>query len=714
MRRGPRPSPSPSPGRRRRHPDRGDPGHRRDLAARGQTVTTAGRRHRVYPTGGLNGFYIQTPGADTADASDAIFVYGGASGFTTLPGGRVTRSSVTGTVAEFSGAHPDHRRPRPASRRSPHSARCHPKTQIPGTDCALPGTACLTGAALDDAREVVEGELFQPTAPWTATDVYDGAPSTATAPTRRQPRRDRRGGRQHQAAGRPDRGHRRAGDGAGRRAQAYNNAHRIILDDGSSTNYTTAEQRPPFPWFTADHTRRASARRSPSRSRSSSPGLQRVADPADQRRSSVRPPATHPQFAQTRAATPPRRTSAATSSSATFNVLNFFPTTGERVRRPSASAPARTSATARATRSRTTPATPTARAVPPTPPTSRASGTRSSRRSTPPTPTSSPSRSSRTRSSSARTATSRSTSWSTPSTPTPAPAPGPTCPSPAAADLPTAEQDVIRTGFIYQPANVALVGESVVLATSRRHARPSRRPRAAGPGLQAGRHARRRRLRGHRQPLQVQGLRHAATPTARATPTTGRDRSRPHALVTFADDVQDRRAASHASSWPATSTPTREEDPIQILKAAGYTNLESTSDPDEETYNFDGQVGSLDHVLANALPWPTSTAVDIWADQRLRVGLLRVQPLQLQRHQPLRRHNPFRSSDHNPEIVGIDVPPVDADAPATIQILATNDFHGRLAATTPAAPTAGAAVLAGAVKSCARRTRTRCSPPRAT
>ena len=57
---------------------------------------------------------------------------------------------------------------------------------------------------------------------------------------------------------------------------------------------------------------------------------------------------------------------------------------------------------------------------------------------------------------------------------------------------------------------------------------------------------------------------------------------------------------------------------------------------------------------------------------------------------------PFRSSDHNPEIIGINT----ADPePATrdIQILGTNDFHGRLL-NDSAAPTAGAAVLAGAVK----------------
>ena len=56
----------------------------------GQVVSTQGVVTARYPTGGLNGFYIQTPGPDTADASDAIFVYGGAGGF-----GDATRRSAT-------------------------------------------------------------------------------------------------------------------------------------------------------------------------------------------------------------------------------------------------------------------------------------------------------------------------------------------------------------------------------------------------------------------------------------------------------------------------------------------------------------------------------------------------------------------------------------------------------------------------------------------
>ena len=205
------------------------------------------------------------------------------------------------------------------------------KTQVPGTDCALPGTACLTGAALDTAREVVEGEVFQPTAPWTVTDVYDGAPFYAGRHQRLlDVRRDRRGRRQHLAAGvaRP-----RSIDAQATAAQnartAYNDAHRIILDDGSSTNYTTA----------AEHRR--------SRSRGSPPDhyaarrrggdlpragdlrlrLQRVADPAHDARSSVRRPATQPQFAQTRAANAAPQDVGGDLKLATFNVLNYFPTT---------------------------------------------------------------------------------------------------------------------------------------------------------------------------------------------------------------------------------------------------------------------------------------------------------------------------------------------------------------------------------------------------
>jgi 2',3'-cyclic-nucleotide 2'-phosphodiesterase (5'-nucleotidase family)/predicted extracellular nuclease len=56
---------------------------------------------------------------------------------------------------------------------------------------------------------------------------------------------------------------------------------------------------------------------------------------------------------------------------------------------------------------------------------------------------------------------------------------------------------------------------------------------------------------------------------------------------------------------------------------------------------------------------------------------------------------PFRSSDHNPMIIGLDLPPVAAaDKVTDVQIVGVNDFHGRLVAD---ASDGGAAALGGAV-----------------
>ena len=153
--------------------DRGHPGHRRQLADRRAGRADRGRGDRAYPTGGFNGFYIQTPGADTPNASDGIFVYGGAGGFATYPaiGDSV---DVTGTVGEYFG-----KTEIASASWSPHGSSLGTviaKTVVPGTDCPLPGTACDSIATLDAAREAAEGEAFQPAGTWTLTDVYDGGP----------------------------------------------------------------------------------------------------------------------------------------------------------------------------------------------------------------------------------------------------------------------------------------------------------------------------------------------------------------------------------------------------------------------------------------------------------------------------------------------------------------------------------------------------------
>src|SRR4029079_14244138 len=58
---------------------------------------------------------------------------------------------------------------------------------------------------------------------------------------------------------------------------------------------------------------------------------------------------------------------------------------------------------------------------------------------------------------------------------------------------------------------------------------------------------------------------------------------------------------------------------------------------------------------------------------------------------------PFRASDHDPVVVGLTSEDVEPTGPVDIQILGTNDFHGRIA-NDPSSAAAGAAAMAGAVK----------------
>ena len=220
----------------------------------GSSVTTRGVVTAAFPTGGFDGFYIQTGGPDTTPgASDGIFVY--EPGFAGIEVGDSVE--VQGVVKEFSSlteidATTVTELARPL-------APVVPRTVLPGTDCALPGTGCLTGAALEGAREAHEGEAFLPTAPLTVTDAYDfGATSSSffgeiglaadsdiplVTPTEVVDAQDT------------------AGIAARTR---YNTAHLVVLDDGSSATYwntsnTAGAQDQPVPWLTQDHTVRVGA-----------------------------------------------------------------------------------------------------------------------------------------------------------------------------------------------------------------------------------------------------------------------------------------------------------------------------------------------------------------------------------------------------------------------------------------------------------------------
>lgn len=182
----------------------------------GTTVTTTGVVTAAYPTGGLNGYVIQTAGSGgatdaTPGASDAIFVFSSATAGMVAIGDTV---QVTGPVSEFNGL-----------------------TEITVSAAAdlveLPAGAPVTAISgtwptTDAAREASESMLYQPTGDLTISDTFStnqfGSVGLAAGTTPLL---------QSTEVGRP-------GSAEALAAIADNAARKVTLDDGSSTNFLSA------------------------------------------------------------------------------------------------------------------------------------------------------------------------------------------------------------------------------------------------------------------------------------------------------------------------------------------------------------------------------------------------------------------------------------------------------------------------------------------
>ncbi len=99
------------------------------------------------------------------------------------------------------------------------------------------------------------------------------------------------------------------------------------------------------------------------------------------------------------------------------------------------------------------------------------------------------------------------------------------------------------------------------------------------------------------------------------------------------------------------------EDPIDVLLAGGYTDLVHEFEGEfAYSYVFDGQLGYLDHALAGDGLADEVTGTTVWhinADEPnlLDYDMTFKQPAQDALYEP----NAYRSSDHDPVIVGLDV-----------------------------------------------------------
>jgi len=691
----------------------------------GQDVAVEGIVTARYPDGGINGYVIQTAGYDAASdetpgASDALFVYQGAAPSYTPPAIGDHVKILSGRVSEFGGiteitvTKGDFVEPRTATT----AEAVVPGTVIPGTDCA-PG-ACPTGAELDALREAHEHEAFLPAGPHTVTDSYSGGvgsssmrgefklamasdeplyvPLELAKPTETAKLAD---------------------------ITAFNAAHGVVLDDGAtvSFNATTA-----YPWLTLTNTVRAGAgatfvkpvvldyrfgswRLQPSsRIQPGNDGSGQVA------------------FEQDRPAAPESVLGdEGNLKIATFNMLNYFvhpaqdwvttggdayPGTDRKCTYYNDRQGNRITANTCTWRD---PRTQPPGTLPDIGPRGAATAASLSRQQVKEV---------------AAINTMDADVMSLEEVENPVklgysdrdaalkvlvaalnadwdanhPGEAPRwafVPSPRPEAQPTVqEQDAIRNAFIYNPRSVKAIGASQILVNS-----PAMR-NAREPLAQAFKHVDGTRddafivitnhfksKGGPDDPSTIAGTDNEDTGNGAGSYNGDRVRQA-RALDAFADSlVEDKGIAPvfMTGDYNAYSA----EDPITTLESLGWNPLDAKNG--ETSYFFGGLAGSLDHVFANdaalamvqeATIWPINANEPVYYEySRFNYNVT-----------PLYDQTAFRSSDHNPEIIGIKAPISAAPATVdTVQVLASNDFHGRLL-DDPASASAGAAAMAGAVK----------------
>jgi 5'-nucleotidase len=594
----------------------------------GRTVTTRGVVTAAYPTGGFNGVYVQTagtggdPAADaTPGASDAVFVYSTAAARQLRIGAHV---EVTGQVGEYFGL--------TQVSAASWTVLAEPATAVKPTTTTWPAT--------DAAREALEGMLLAPQGDFTVTDNYDtnfygtiglaAGTSPLVQPT---------------AVGRPG--------SAEAAAQAADNAARaVLLDDGATTNYSSSSNSSrPLPWLTGGDPVRVGAAVTFATPvildyRYDAWGFQPLSQLTPEVADAVQPAV----FEDTREARP--QDVGGNLTVATFNVLNYFTTTGDEL-------DGCTYYTDRAGDPVTVRGGCDARGAAEDEDLERQEAKIVAAISTLGADVvaleeiensvhfGKPRDQALSDLVDALNEHDGAGTWAFVASP---------------AEVP-ADEDVIRNAFVYRVAAAEPVGESRILVGSEAFVN-AREPLAqvfqpAG-GVDADTGDDVLVVTNHFKSKGSAGPWPGDADTGDGQGASNESRVRQaEALVAFAEDVA-ADAGTDKILLVGDFNAYEQEDPIMVLAEAGYTDLGPTTG--EYTYSFGGMVGSLDHVLASPAALGAVTGTDIW-----NINAYEPVANEYSRHNYnvsiLYDTTPFRSSDHDPILVGLDLVP---SAPAWV------------------------------------------------
>lgn len=607
----------------------------------GQTVTTRGTVTAAYPTGGFAGFYLQTPGSSAAAdqaASDALFVYSPDTVEGVTVGDYV---EVTGVAGEFYGL-----------TQLTVGAGGTVRLSEPAEEAKA---SAITLPATETAREAVEGMLFQPSEAFTVADTYTlnqyGEVTLATGTTRLlQPTDVARPGTPENAA-----------------VKADNAARSVRLDDGATTNFLSGANRGKvLPYLTQAQPVRVGYSAEFTSPvildfRNTAWKFQPLAELDGANPGGVQPV----QFAGERPAAPDEVGGNLTIAS--FNVLNYFPTTGEELTgctyytdRAGNPITINRGCDARGAANQENFERQEAKIVAAINALGADVVTLMEIEN------------------SAKFGKDRDAALAILVDALNEKAPGTWDYVRSPAAVPALEdEDVIRTAMIFKKAVAEPVGESVILDDDVAFSN------ARKPLAQAF-----KPVGGTEDETFLAMVNHfkskGSAPSSGSNVDSGDGQgawnaarvTQAEALVAFADSLKESTDTDKVFLTGDFNAYTQ-EDPMQVLYEAGYINQGQKDD--SYSYVFSGLSGSLDHILASPEADSTVTGVDTW-----NINSVESVALEYSRYNnnvtDYYVADPYRASDHDPVLVGLDLEPVATTA--ELNLLNINDFHGRIDANT--------------------------------
>lgn len=222
---------------------------------------------------------------------------------------------------------------------------------------------------------------------------------------------------------------------------------------------------------------------------------------------------------------------------------------------------------------------------------------------------------------------------------------------PSPAKVP-AKEDVIRIAFIYQPKTIAPVGESVILDD------PAFTGLARQPLAQEFTPVVNEKQVGTNLVVIANHFKSKGSVPAgmeEGNTDTGDGQGNATAIRV----AQAKALASFAARFDGTPTllvgdfnSYSKEDPLRLLTGAGWIHKSAGAHP---SYVYSGRSGSLDHVFANAAADPLVKEVASCGINAEESTAFEYSRSNMNAHLATETDNPYRSSDHNPEIVGLDL-----------------------------------------------------------